>query len=714
MKKLLILIAALSAFAGCLRGGQHFKHEFDSLKGWQVREGVEATLKDGWVSVKNRGLFFTCAGEDPGARYTVNVVGEGKGEVKVGDKIFKLDFSKDGKFSRDFQLGYSARAYMWIGFNPEEGTVLRLKSVEIIPLPDPAGRVRLERKALSRSRPSPKKVRAVSAGALDRQKADFIKSYKASAVVVSFAGAGDADALARQVDAALEAGLRPIIKLVKSKDPAADMKAAKAALGGRLEKVYAFIPAKYGENRDKFNALVKRLRADFPNSWFVYVANPGDYPTLNPIADLKIIYAAHYTYKERAKLAAIPVFQNIVPAPFMAIGPTPMPEEFEQWHVSWILESSPQNLEKNIARMERPLHKGGTKQEQLECLKKTFLKNKQDGDFSFAFATDTHYQSNPDKTQLYATSADHMREMAKVAKELKLAFVANGGDMVRGVSMKEESLKDIREIVGAMEESGLPVFVSIGNHDDGVFWALKTFPKSDLSQVVTGAEWHDACAPAALKKGAVGDKNFDKANYCYMDFPEAKIRLINLAVSENPMTINEKGKFAIDSCGLYDLTQRQLDWLTTQALNFSDKPDAKDWAVIFMSHCRMGKITLFPEIVKAFIKGGSFSGERGAGERFPAKVSCDFSKQGPIPVIMSIAGHFHSDDIVYSPLGYVCPVLLNDCNRSTKPSIDRVRGEANDAAWTIVTVNRKNNAATYLRFGAGADMKSFLIKPNKK
>ncbi|MBQ6533717.1 MAG: metallophosphoesterase, partial [Opitutales bacterium] len=348
-----------------------------------------------------------------------------------------------------------------------------------------------------------------------------------------------------------------------------------------------------------------------------------------------------------------------------------------------------------------------TKQEQLESLKKTFLKNRKDGDFSFAFATDTHYHSSPDKTKKLSTSADHMRDMAKVAKELKLSFVANGGDMVNGARPKDESLKDLREIVGAMAESDLPVLITIGNHDDGVFWALKTFKKSDLSQVVTGAEWHDACVAPALKKGAVGDKNFDKANYFYMDFPEAKIRFINMAVSENPMTINKKGRFAIDSCGLYAISQRQLEWLATQALDFSGKPDAKEWAVIFMSHCRLSDMKLFMGVVEAFTKGGSFSGATKTGH-FPAKISCDFSAQGPIPVVLNIAGHVHTDNLAHTKLGYLGATMMNDCNRSRV--FERVPGQANDAAWTIITLNRKENRATFLRFGAGSDMEAPLIK----
>ena len=95
-----------------------------------------------------------------------------------------------------------------------------------------------------------------------------------------------------------------------------------------------------------------------------------------------------------------------------------------------------------------------------------------------------------------------------------------------------------------------------------------------------------------------------------MDFPESKIRVITLAMCENPMTIGKNGRFEVDSCGLLGVSARQLDWLTHQALNFSDKPDAQEWAVMFISHTEIVKNMpngpLVMGVLDAFINGKKF------------------------------------------------------------------------------------------------------------
>ena len=717
--KLLLFISALLLSLptfGAL--AKPFKHTFSTVKGWDIRNGNVYHIEgDSVVITKGNGLFFKRIPGDPGREYEIKLTGSGSGKVSIGwdEVVFDDPFKESNQYHKKFRVPEDTRDRIMLRFQPKnDGTPFKITTVEFNPLPDPDGWVRHDRKDLLKNRPNPQIVRGMTSGTLDADKAKMMKDAYAKVVMIKFQNVDELASVNEQVDIALKTGLIPIVALNSNKDLETTWLKAKETLGARLEKIYALVLSNDKVSRDNFNALVKKLRPQFPNSWFVFNANQKLYPRLNPIDDLKIIYVGTFTKPETSN--NIKKFRNMTPAPIMAFGSSKMVNTFEGLGVSWIISSLPKNLKRNIAKISRPMHKGGTAEEQMQSLIKTFKKNRKQGTLEFAFATDTHYHSS-EKITPASRTPEHMREMAKVAKELKLDFVANGGDMVNGARPREENIKDMREVIEAMATSGLPVFATIGNHDDGVFWVLKKFKKSDISLIATGEDWHNTCVKdVALGKGAIGDKNFEKANYFYMDFPESKIRFINTCVSENPMTIGKDGKFVIDSCGLYDISARQLDWLITQALNFSDKPDAKEWSVVLLSHTilngGMPNGNLIMGVFKAFINGEKFQGKSKKGVPFPANIACDFSKQGPIPILMNIAGHKHTDNISYSPLGYLNVITLND--RTTNKTIERKIGTPSESSWSLVTIDRQKGEATILRYGAGVDMQAPLFNPNLK
>ncbi len=718
MKKLSAILALLLALAQAFAGGaKPFKHTFDSVKGWDIRNGINYKIENGAVVLSGgQGLFFKRVPADPGREYELKLKGSGDGFVCIEwtQHVFENPFAKSQNASLKFKYGKTSNPRMMLRFMPQKsGKPFKIESVELIPAPDPEGWVRHDRKLLQKSAPNPPIVRGVAAGRLDKASAKIISGSNARAVLLRFSGKAELESLNRQIDAAVDAGLLPIVWLGADKNLAETWLAAKKSLGGRIEKIYALMLAPPSVPRDEFNALAKKLRPEFPETWFAFNTSAKNYPGLNPIEDIKTIYCAQFDGAEQ--LGAVAEFRNMTPAPFLALGAPELAEAFENANISWIVGIKPRELRAKTAQISRPMHKGATAEKQLESLEKTFLKNRKPGTLNFAFATDTHYHSS-DKPIIGSRTIEHMKLMARTAKKLNLDFVANGGDMVQGAKKRGENLADMRGVIAAMSESGLPVFATIGNHDDGVFWHLRTFKKSDASEVVSGKDWHAACVAQALEKGAVGDKNFPEAGYYYMDFPESKIRVVNLHMSENPMTIGANGRFEIDSCGLLGLTQRQLDWLASQALNFSAKPDAAQWAVIFISHMTvkpaMPNGKQFFGMLKAFTTGGKFSGENKGF--FPSKISCDFTKQGPIPVLMSIAGHEHIDQMRYSSLGFLCATLLNDVERQeTSTAPRRAVGDPSESSWSIVTVDRKNNEAIFLRYGAGTDIRAPLTRPAK-
>lgn len=715
-KLLLFTFALMFALPTFAQWSKPFKHTFNSTKGWDIRNGISYRIEDETLVLeKGEGLFFKRIQVDPGRKYEIRLTGSGNGTVYNGyaDVIASNPFKDSNSYSRKFKLPQTTPERMMLRLLPKKGEEFRLKTIELIPLPEPTDWVRLNRKILNQTRPTPKIIRGMSCHPLDNDKAKLMKEAYAQAVIVKFKDVSELDDLNKRVDIALQNGLKPIVAYDSDKNLEETWLATKASLGDRVGKIYAFMLSNANVSRDDFNALVKKLRSEFKNSWFIFHTKVNNYPDLNPIDDYKIIYSANFT--NAVDLEKAKIFINMYPVPFIATGSAKMADVFEAANISWIIGSMPKNLKRNIAKIERPMHKGGTAQEQLQSLIKTFNKNRKTGTLEFAYATDTHYHSSKKPTPA-SLAPKHMRDMAKVAKELKLDFVANGGDMVNGARPREENISDMNDVIQAMATSGLPVFATMGNHDDGVFWCLRKFKKSDISLITTGEDWHNTCVKdVALGRGAIGDKNFEKANYCYMDFPESKIRFINMCISENPMTIGKNGRFVIDSCALYDISGRQIDWLATQALNFSDKENPSEWAVILMSHEHIsegmpnGKLVM--GVLRAFINGSKFSGKSKKGH-FPTSISCDFTKQGKLQVLMNIAGHHHNDACSYSSLGYLYVRTLNDVMRAKH--IDRAVGEPTEWSWSLVTVDREKGEATLLRYGAGVDMKAPLFNPKLK
>lgn len=693
-----------------------FKHTFNTLEGWDIRNGITYHQEgDSLVLTKGKGLFFKRLPVDPGREYELKLTGSGNGEVHIGygEIVFDDPFKDSNEYKIKFRLPEDTNPRMMLRLLPKkDGQPFKLTTIELTPIPDPEGWVRHDRNALIKSVPSPKIVRGMTCGVLDQEKAKLMKDAYAKVVMLQFKDKSELASINKQIDIALQNDLLPIVLYNNDKELEATWLAAKESLGEKVSKVYAFVLSNPKVSRDDINVLVKKLRPQFKDSWFVFNTDVKNYPNLNPIDDLKIIYAS--TFRKADSVKVIEKFCNMVPAPFMAFGSAKMANVFEESHVSWVIGSLPKNLKRNIAKIERPMHKGGDVQAQTASLVKAFKNNRKANQFEFAFITDTHYRSSKDVVRNNSRAPQHTLEMAKIAKELKLDLVANGGDFVSGDRPREESISDMKELVDAMKTSGLPLFVTMGNHDDGVFWVLRKFKKSDIKLIVTGEDWHNTCVKPSLDKGAIGDKNFDKANYCYMDFPESKVRFINLCVSENPMTLDKNDRFVIDSCGLYDISGRQLNWLATQALNFSDKPDAKEWGVVLMSHCTLsggmpnGKI--FMKLLQAFVEGSKYSGN--AKGSYPATISCDFTAQGAIPVLMNISGHVHKDSISYSQLGYLTVRTLNDVSRDGK--VQRVMNTPSESSWSIITIDREKNEANILRYGAGIDIKAPLFKKPKK
>ncbi len=686
-------------------------------KRWSYSGAAKIELADGFSkfsAASDRPFMFKRIEINPDKTYEITA--EGSGECSLS---FTPDYSpmftglkfrpqyahifKNGTFKKTVRFPRSCPDRVRIDFRAaKNGGSFTVSSLSIREV-RAADAFRFDRKKLKSDRPSPAVVRGVANVGYARE----IASSGSNVCVVKFSAASDADAVAAKAAELAKSGVKALL-VYAPKDGKFDISAVGAVRAKvPAQNVWAWSLSEAETTRAKFAEMLAQFRKIEPDAWAVFNVSAKSLDKCEPLPEYRVVYSP--SVRERSDLDGVVVFKNFHPAPILARGVHGFARDFEKYSLSWIVDSLPAGAAGDSVK--RLLCKSGSKQFQLDALKRAYLASPHEGCLNFAFASDTHYFSNPKNPKAAgASSAEHMRDMAKVARELKLDFVCNGGDLVQGAKPKARSIADMREMTQAMETSGLPVVITIGNHDDGVFYFLRTKTPDD-SQVVTGEEWHDACVATALKSGAVGDENFPKANYFYLDFPKQKIRVINIATSENPMEVGADGRVKIDSCGLYDITQRQLNWLAHKALDFSQKPDASEWGVVFVMHTQIvsPNLRLFDGVLDAFRTGGKFSGQTATGN-FPSRISCDFTGRGKMQILLFVEGHEHADEVFETRHGCSRFRVLNDKNRPEFPdSPPRNYGEADDASWSVVSIDRRANEFRVLRFGAGTDFSGKLL-----
>ncbi len=669
-------------------------------KGWRVRGKAKFKKNIDAVEVSGAsGTFFMYLIFEPDSEYQLTVEGEGDCDITFCNRQFawnRVNFKDVFKDSKTFTATLKISADL-----PEEYTLhlhpkgknnpFKLIKMSITEKGEKKY-LKLDRIKLRKTIPTPDTARAVVLRDFSKNKIDSLKKIGTKFIWLNCDS--DVDACTKNLDILKNSEMKAIVDLSSLEKSQRILVYSK--LKDFSDNIWAW--SLFSEN-DSVDDSAKLL-ADFrkhSKDWVIRKIKTSELSKDKRLDDYNVIYCAEVKNEKDLKLAS--TFVNITPAPFLAIGDANMVAEFESRNMNWAVADF-----SHAKKVRRFLVKSASKDFQFADLLRVSRTVSPDA-LNVLFVTDIHYHSVPNKP--YARSATalyHVQDMVKAARELKLDLILCGGDVVTGIKDRAENIADISAMYKGLEVSGVPVIFSIGNHDDaGSYW-LKKDPK--LEHMTTGKDWHDLCVAPVIKKGGVGDELFPDANYYYFDSPKQKIRIINIAALENPLTTDSKGRITYDSNSSLNMSEPQLKWLARKALDFSDKPDANEWGIILLSHseiARMPNGELAMGILKAFQEGGKYNGKRLKGN-YPAKVSCDFTKQGAMKIIAALEGHVHYDAIEKSKLGYPRLQFLNDKNHPewiTSPN--RHLGEADDASWSILSIDRKTGKIKMFRFGAGCD-----------
>ena len=236
------------------------------------------------------------------------------------------------------------------------------------------------------------------------------------------------------------------------------------------------------------------------------------------------------------------------------------------------------------------------------------------------------------------------------------------GDYVDYSHSPKSTAKKLLENCISLSGKEANCFYLYGNHDVGICGV--NGGSNSLDVVMTPEENYDIFVKHLESNENVHvDPLNPHGGYYYVDDESAKIRMIILNTSD---IFNENSE--IPSYIRYQQTlrvsQTQLTWFASKALDFSDKTNPSAWSVIVFGHeySPYGNQLILFDILAAAQNGTAIEKSITVYKRLTEiddgnyintidtengdiySVSMDYSKQGPITVIGFIHGHNHVDN----------------------------------------------------------------------
>jgi len=326
--------------------------------------------------------------------------------------------------------------------------------------------------------------------------------------------------------------------------------------------------------------------------------------------------------------------------------------------------------------------------------------------FCFLHATDVHYiRSYPPLIPVYRK----LKAMVDFTGYAGIDLLAVTGDLVDGNLPVRLQYRDLYDFVSLVKNSkSTSVVLSKGNHDDCSWYTYAH--NLDSSNNIDARQWYNHVVnPIRTQYPIVVDEKNPDGGYYYIDYPQQKIRVINLNTSdfpyENEELYDENKKFKHDHyCAQWILGMReqQIKWLKN-ALTFEEE----GWSVMLMSHevlfryregidyVRNGELVW--EMLKAFknkAKGKISSNE----PNFEFELEYDFTQNKSDDVLPYIFGHCHLDQVIEKD-GIFAVSAKNLIKAAMNENVEDDCGDL-DGGWDCVILDKKTRTFKSFRFGA--------------
>lgn len=329
---------------------------------------------------------------------------------------------------------------------------------------------------------------------------------------------------------------------------------------------------------------------------------------------------------------------------------------------------------------------------------------------SFAFMTDSHYESNRGKTE---ESIRHYHAINTMSNYCGLDLIVHGGDFGDGYSPLQKTKDDARRGMKTLIDSvRCPVLIAKGNHDDNSYYSIN-YGTNSLEEMLNEIDWYNLTVKH-FENEIVLDDNFPEGGYFYKDLDKQKIRFVVLNPIDIPYIDDGSGNPKYHGLDDFAFRDKQLNFVANQALDFTDKSSPSQWAVIFICHTPLhpelsnsGTLNTINDdvmnnIISAFKNGTSYTSTTTSGD-FGQSVSVDYTSQGAMDVIAVISGHTHVDRLqVLDGINHL--TCLNSlAGQISYSTITRAIGTNTEDSWTVFTVDKDTRTVYGHRYGAGND-----------
>lgn len=271
--------------------------------------------------------------------------------------------------------------------------------------------------------------------------------------------------------------------------------------------------------------------------------------------------------------------------------------------------------------------------------------------------TDTHYTIN-------GTWEDTAYCIKKVSEKVAYDGMIHLGDLTDGMLSKYMTCKYVNRVIGDLEKTGVPIWITPGNHDSNYFRNEKNmFSLQEMRELYR-----------------LGGKNTEGLDY-YVDVPEYKVRMIFLS------SFNHKAPIR------YGYEEQQLVWLETV---LSSTPKGSR-LLIFSHDAPMAKLDYWSFYVRN-------------GETL-LDILEKYNAMNEYHILGFFYGHTHAD-YVWEECSF--PVISVSCSKleyftDKKPkgakTWYREAGKINQELWDSLMIDFETQELRLVRFGAGEDRK---------
>ena len=318
---------------------------------------------------------------------------------------------------------------------------------------------------------------------------------------------------------------------------------------------------------------------------------------------------------------------------------------------------------------------------------------------TFGWITDVHTEESDKKCVTLGYNY-----LKRVADNISLDFIINGGDNILGHKGKQAELSNHRKL--AEKLAPYKPFYLIGNHDTNV----GETPLS-MGTVIHPRELYNIYGRKFKDEVVWGNRD---QMYYYKDIEDKNIRMIFLNTSDYVYEDDGTGYSKLG--GSMGVRQEQVRWFGEVALN-------TDKEVIVFTHIPLltsgegiigtgenlpRNMIAFKGLLEAFKNGTRYSYSYTDPATllqpyFNCSVDVDFTNKGQGKVIAVISGHVHLDQMVEIN-GIKHITTLDEYNdKWHELSPDRIPFTNSGFAFDVVNLNTAKKTINFYRFGAGED-----------